>query len=121
MGNILADAIERSLMILLTGGAGFIGSAFVHSWLAAQRGPLLVLDALTYAGNLHNLARLQGLLHFVHGSVCDAPLVRALLAEHRPRAVIHMADESHVDRSIAAPGAYVRTNVEGGFVLLRAA
>ncbi len=121
MGNIRPDALERSLMILLTGGAGFIGSAFVHAWLAARRGPLLVLDALNYAGNLHNLAGLAGPLHFVHGSVCDAPLVRALLAEHRPRAVIHMAAESHVDRSIAAPGAFVRTNVEGSFVMLEEA
>ena len=105
-------------MILLTGGAGFIGSAFVRAVHEARSWPVVVLDALTYAGNLNNLAGLTGDLRFVHASVCDAPRVRQLLADCRPRAIVHMAAESHVDRSIVAPGAFVRTNVDGSFVML---
>jgi dTDP-glucose 4,6-dehydratase len=110
-------------MILVTGGAGFIGANFVLDWLVASDEPVLNLDALTYAGNLENLARLQGDARhvFVHGDICDRALIDRLLAEHRPRAIVHFAAESHVDRSIHGPAAFVRTNVEGTFTLLEAA
>ncbi|THF62958.1 dTDP-glucose 4,6-dehydratase [Pseudothauera nasutitermitis] len=110
-------------MILVTGGAGFIGANFVLDWLAAGDEPVLNLDALTYAGNLENLASLRGDARhvFVQGDICDRALVARLLAEHRPRAIVHFAAESHVDRSIHGPGAFVRTNVEGTFTLLEAA
>jgi dTDP-glucose 4,6-dehydratase len=111
------------MTILVTGGAGFIGSNFVLDWLAQGDEPVLNLDALTYAGNLQNLARLQGDARhlFVKGDICDRALVDRLLAAHRPRAIVHFAAESHVDRSIHGPGAFVRTNVEGTFTLLEAA
>ncbi len=113
-------------MILVTGGAGFIGSNFVLDWLAdpaTRDEPVLNLDALTYAGNLANLASLQGDARhrFVHGDICDRALLDRLLAEHRPRAIVHFAAESHVDRSIHGPGAFMRTNVDGTFALLEAA
>ena len=110
-------------MILVTGGAGFIGSNFVLDWIAATGEPVVNLDALTYAGNLRNLAALQGDARhvFVHGDICDRALVERLLAEHRPRAIVHFAAESHVDRSIHGPAAFMRTNVEGSFTLLEAA
>jgi dTDP-glucose 4,6-dehydratase len=111
------------LMILVTGGAGFIGSNFVLDWLAQSDEPVLNLDALTYAGNRENLALLDGDARhrFVHGDIVDAALLDRLFAEHRPRAVVHFAAESHVDRSIHGPAAFVRTNVEGTFTLLEAA
>ncbi len=110
-------------MILVTGGAGFIGSNFVLDWLAQSDEPVLNLDALTYAGNMENFAALDGDPRhvFVRGDICDRALVDRLLAEQRPRAVLHFAAESHVDRSIHGPGAFVRTNVEGTFTLLEAA
>ncbi|MFP5397314.1 MAG: dTDP-glucose 4,6-dehydratase [Gammaproteobacteria bacterium] len=110
-------------MILVTGGAGFIGSNFVLDWLAQCDEPVLNLDALTYAGNLRNLASLQGDGRhvFVHGDIGDRALVERLLAEHRPRAIVHFAAESHVDRSIHGPAAFMKTNVEGTFALLEAA
>ncbi len=109
-------------MILVTGGAGFIGSNFVLDWLAQSDEPVLNLDALTYAGNMENLAALDGDARhvFVHGDICDRALLDRLLAEHRPRAVLHFAAESHVDRSIHGPGAFIKTNVEGTFTLLEA-
>src|SRR5207302_7645800 len=109
--------------ILVTGGAGFIGSNFVLSWLAAGCGPVVNLDKLTYAGNPENLASVAGnpAYSFVHGDICDAELVTRLLREHSPRAVIHFAAESHVDRSILGPEAFLRTNIDGTFTLLRAA
>jgi dTDP-glucose 4,6-dehydratase len=111
------------MTILVTGGAGFIGSNFVLDWLRLGDEPVVNLDALTYAGNLQNLAALAGDARhrFVQGDICDAALLDRLLAEHRPRAVVHFAAESHVDRSILGPGAFMRTNVEGTFTLLEAA
>jgi len=111
------------MTILVTGGAGFIGSNFVLDWLAQSDEPVVTLDALTYAGNLRNLSRLQGDARhtFVHGDIGDRALVDRLLAEHRPRALLHFAAESHVDRSIHGPGAFMKTNVEGTFTLLEAA
>jgi dTDP-glucose 4,6-dehydratase len=108
--------------ILVTGGAGFIGSNFVLQWLESG-GKLVNLDLLTYAGNPANLASLEGdsRHHMVRGDICDAELVAALLREHRPRAIVHFAAESHVDRSIAAPDAFIRTNVQGTFTLLEQA
>ncbi|AYH45712.1 dTDP-glucose 4,6-dehydratase [Azoarcus sp. DN11] len=110
-------------MILVTGGAGFIGANFVLDWLRASDEPVLNLDALTYAGNLENLAALQDDSRhvFVQGDICDRALIDRLLAEQRPRAIVHFAAESHVDRSIHGPAAFVRTNVEGTFTLLEAA
>jgi dTDP-glucose 4,6-dehydratase len=109
--------------ILVTGGAGFIGSHFVRQWLAEEKTPLVNLDKLTYAGNLDSLADVfhDPLHRFVQGDICDAPLLSRLLAEYRPRAVVHFAAESHVDRSIDGPAAFVQTNVVGTFRLLEAA
>jgi dTDP-glucose 4,6-dehydratase len=108
--------------ILVTGGAGFIGSNFVLDWLAQSDEPVVNLDALTYAGNRQNLASLDGDPRhvFVHGDIGDRALLDGLLATHRPRAVLHFAAESHVDRSIHGPGAFIKTNVEGSFTLLEA-
>ncbi|MBQ5940319.1 dTDP-glucose 4,6-dehydratase [Massilia sp. AB1] len=110
-------------MILVTGGAGFIGANFVLDWLAQSDEPVLNLDKLTYAGNLENLASLQGDPRhvFVRGDIADGELVTALLRQHRPRAILHFAAESHVDRSIHAPGQFVQTNVQGTYTLLEAA
>ncbi|MFM7506398.1 MAG: dTDP-glucose 4,6-dehydratase [Rubrivivax sp.] len=111
------------MTIIVTGGAGFIGSNFVLDWLAQCDERVVTLDALTYAGNLENLASLQGDARhvFVQGDIGDRALVDRLLAEHRPRALVHFAAESHVDRSIHGPGAFIKTNVEGSFTLLEAA
>jgi dTDP-glucose 4,6-dehydratase len=105
--------------VLVTGGAGFIGSNFVLQWLGAG-GSAVNLDLQTYAGNPENLASVVGNTRhvLVRGDICDAELVAGLLREHRPRAVVHFAAESHVDRSIAEPDAFVRTNVNGTFTLL---
>src|SRR5260370_7855374 len=107
--------------ILVTGGAGFIGSNFVLDWLAADGGPVVNLDKLTYAGNPENLVSVaaNSKYTFVHGDICDAELVARLLREHRPRAVVHFAAESHVDRSILGPETFLRTNIDGTFTLLR--
>jgi dTDP-glucose 4,6-dehydratase len=109
--------------ILVTGGAGFIGSNFVQDWLATGGGPVVNLDKLTYAGNPANLSSVaeNPAYTFVHGDICDAELVEGLLYEHRPSAVVHFAAESHVDRSILGPEAFLRTNIDGTFTLLRAA
>ena len=109
-------------MILVTGAAGFIGSNFVLDWLAQSDEPVVNLDALTYAGNLENLASLQGDLRhvFVKGSIGDFSLVSDLLAMHQPRAVINFAAESHVDRSIHGPEDFIQTNIVGTFHLLEA-
>jgi dTDP-glucose 4,6-dehydratase len=111
------------LSLLVTGAAGFIGSNFVLDWLAQSDEPVVSLDLLTYAGNRANLDSLDGDPRhvFVHGDINDAGLLDRLFAAHRPRAVLHFAAESHVDRSIHGPGAFIRTNVEGSFTLLEAA
>jgi dTDP-glucose 4,6-dehydratase len=110
-------------MLLVTGGAGFIGSNFVLSTLAASGEAIVNLDKLTYAGNLQNLQAVTGDARhiFVKGDICDRALLRKLLAEHRPRAIVHFAAESHVDRSIDGPGEFVQTNVVGTFSLLEEA
>lgn len=110
-------------MILVTGGAGFIGSNFVIDWLADCDEPVLNLDLLTYAGNPDNLATLAGDPRhvFVRGDIADADLLAKLLAEHRPRAIVNFAAETHVDRSIEGPEAFVQTNVVGTLRLLEAA
>ena len=109
-------------MILVTGGAGFIGSNFVLDWLAQGNEPVINLDALTYAGNRENLAAVDGDPRhiFVHGDIGDFELVSRLLAEHQPRAVINFAAESHVDRSIHGPEDFIQTNIVGTFRLLEA-
>lgn len=108
--------------ILVTGGAGFIGSNFVRCWLAEEKAGLVNLDCLTYAGNLDSLADLADdpRYVFIEGSISDAPLLRRILEQYRPRAVVNLAAESHVDRSIDGPAAFVDTNVVGTFRLLEA-
>ena len=108
------------MTILVTGGAGFIGSNFVIDWLAASDETVVNLDKLTYAGNLQNLTSLHGDARhvFVHGDFGDAALLASLLNEHRPRAVVNFAAESHVDRSIHGPAEFIQTNIVGTFNLL---
>ena len=110
------------MTILVTGGAGFIGANFVLDWLAASDEPVVNLDKLTYAGNPETLASLQGDARhqLVQGDIGDSALVSRLLAEHRPRAVVNFAAESHVDRSIHGPGEFIHTNIVGTFNLLEA-
>jgi dTDP-glucose 4,6-dehydratase len=109
-------------MILVTGGAGFIGSNFVLGWFAQSEEPVVNLDQLTYAGNLENLVTLKTNPHhiFVQGDIGDAALLGKLLAQHRPRAVVNFAAESHVDRSIHGPEDFIQTNIVGTFHLLEA-
>ncbi len=108
------------MTILVTGGAGFIGSNFIIDWLEARDEPVINLDKLTYAGNPENLAGLRGdpRYAFVQGDIGDRALVERLLEKHQPRAVINFAAESHVDRSIHGPGDFVQTNIVGTFNLL---
>ena len=114
--------MTRSVMV--TGGAGFIGVNFVYHWAERHADDrLVVLDALTYAGNRASLAPLEaaGRITFVHGDICDAPLIGRIMAEHGIDTIVHFAAESHVDRSITGPGAFIRTNLEGTHTLLAAA
>jgi dTDP-glucose 4,6-dehydratase len=110
-------------VILVTGGAGFIGANFVLDWIGSVGEPVVNLDKLTYAGNLGSLATLAGDARhvFVRGDIGERAAVERLLAEHRPRAIVHFAAESHVDRSIHGPATFVETNVTGTFELLEAA
>ncbi|MCM3902056.1 MAG: dTDP-glucose 4,6-dehydratase [Pyrinomonadaceae bacterium] len=109
-------------MILVTGGAGFIGANFVLDWLTQSDEAIINLDALTYAGNLQNLASLQGNTRhtFIRGNIGDVNLVASLLNKYEPRAVINFAAESHVDRSIHGPEDFIQTNIVGTFRLLEA-
>jgi dTDP-glucose 4,6-dehydratase len=108
--------------ILVTGGAGFIGSNFVLDWITLEADAVINLDKLTYAGNLQNLAAIDGNPShtFVRGDIGDAELLAKLLAEHRPRAIVNFAAESHVDRSIHGPAEFIQTNIVGTFNLLEA-
>jgi dTDP-glucose 4,6-dehydratase len=109
-------------MIVVTGGAGFIGTNFVDDWLASCDEALVVLDKLTYAGHLDKLRRREAdpRFSFVQADIGDRPTVRALFERERPRAVLHFAAETHVDRSIHGPAPFIRTNVNGTFELLEA-
>jgi dTDP-glucose 4,6-dehydratase len=115
--------IDNCQTILVTGGAGFIGSNFVLRWIEHVGNPVVNLDLVTYAGNPDNLAALNDDPRhiFIRGDICDAEQVAALLREHKPRAIVHFAAESHVDRSISDPGAFLRTNVQGTGCLLEQA
>ncbi|MDR2787749.1 MAG: dTDP-glucose 4,6-dehydratase [Candidatus Accumulibacter sp.] len=108
------------MTVLVTGGAGFIGSNFVIDWLAERSEPVINLDKLTYAGNLENLAELRGdpRYVFIRGDIGERPFIERLLRKHTPRAVINFAAESHVDRSIHGPGDFIQTNIVGAFNLL---
>jgi dTDP-glucose 4,6-dehydratase len=110
----------RSKSIIVTGGAGFIGSNFILQWLATENASIINLDKLTYAGNPGNLetAASDPRYGFVHGDIGDRPLVAELLERHQPKAIVHFAAESHVDRSIHGPDDFVRTNINGTFNLL---
>ena len=110
-------------MLLVTGGAGFIGSNFVLAAVGQAGEPVVNLDKLTYAGSMKNVEALRGDARhtFVHGDIADRALVRGLLERHRPRAIVHFAAESHVDRSIEGPAEFVQTNVVGTFCLLEEA
>jgi dTDP-glucose 4,6-dehydratase len=111
------------MSILVTGGSGFIGSNFILDWVAQSDERVINLDLLSYAGNLDNLLSLQGdsRYEFIHGDIGDFELVARILAQHQPRAVINFAAESHVDRSIHGPEAFIQTNIVGTFRLLDAA
>jgi len=110
-------------MLFVTGGCGFIGANFILDWLARSSEPIVNLDALTYAGNPENLTSLEGdaRYHFVHGNICDSATVEQVYAKYAPRAVVHFAAESHVDRSIHGPAAFIETNVRGTLSLLEGA
>ena len=114
--------MTMSKRILITGGAGFIGSNFVHHWCENHEGRVVVLDILGYAGNEANVSDLasQDRFRLVKGDICDAPLVAKLLEAEKIDTVVHFAAESHVDRSILGPAAFVQTNVVGTFTLLDA-
>ena len=110
------------MTILVTGGAGFIGTTFIREWVELGLEKVVNLDLLTYAGNEENLASIPSDRHLlVKGSIGDMELVKELLRVHRPRAVVHLAAESHVDRSIGGPSAFIETNIVGSFGLLEAA
>ena len=108
--------------VLVTGGAGFIGANFVLDWFETEPSPLINFDKLTYAGNLLSLTSIQSRAgySFIHADICDRAAVDAALNQHRPRAIVHFAAESHVDRSILGPEAFIETNIRGTFTLLEA-
>jgi dTDP-glucose 4,6-dehydratase len=110
-------------MILVTGGAGFIGSNFILNWLERSNEQVINLDKLTFASNTGNLSALNGDIrhYFIHGDIADSDMVRSILNQFRPRAIVNLAAESNVERCIAEPGEFVKTNINGTFVLLDAA
>src|SRR5258708_31609495 len=110
-------------LILVTGGAGFIGSNFILQWIASEPARILNLDKLTYAGNLNNLRAVEShpRYRFEQGDIVDRDFLRNVLRREQPRAIVHFAAESHVDRSIHGPDDFVRTNVNGTFSLLEEA
>ena len=110
-------------LILVTGGAGFIGSNFILQWIASERSRVLNLDKLTYAGNLHNLRSVENhpQYRFEQGDIVDRDFFRSVLQREQPRAIVHFAAESHVDRSIHGPDDFIRTNINGIFHLLEEA
>ncbi|WP_346290821.1 dTDP-glucose 4,6-dehydratase [Sphaerothrix gracilis] len=119
----MKEKVLQLKKVLVTGGAGFIGSNFVRYWQKSDRaGTLIALDALTYAGNRATLSDLEGKqgLQFIQGNICDAQLVAKILATYEIDTLLHFAAESHVDRSIAGPAAFIQTNVVGTFTLLEA-
>jgi dTDP-glucose 4,6-dehydratase len=120
---MILEKVLSSRPLVVTGGAGFIGSNFILQWLATEASPVVNLDRLTYAGNPANLDSIAGdpRYTFVHGDIGDQEVVKALLQQHGPRAIVHFAAESHVDRSIQGPDDFIRTNVNGTFNLLQAA
>jgi len=122
MGAMTSRSVQAGT-ILVTGGSGFIGSNFVLQWLASESSNIINLDKLTYAGNPANLAEISHdkRYRFLQGDICDRELIAELLVTHRPRAIVHFAAESHVDRSIHGPDDFVRTNVNGTFSLLEEA
>ena len=122
MGAMTSRGVQAGT-ILVTGGSGFIGSNFVLQWLASESSNIINLDKLTYAGNPANLAEISHdkRYRFLQGDICDRELIAELLVTHRPRAIVHFAAESHVDRSIHGPDDFVRTNVNGTFSLLEEA
>lgn len=107
-------------MIIVTGGAGFIGSNFILNWLDTEKERVLNLDKLTYAGNLENLKKVENnpLYTFVKGDICDINLISDIFNQHKPHAIVHFAAESHVDRSISGPAEFIRTNIAGTFSIL---
>ena len=111
------------MTILVTGGAGFIGSNFVLDWIAELDEQVINVDKLTHAGNINNLKPLAGIDQhvFVKGDICDGLLIKELLKKYQPRAILHFAAESHVDRSIHDPEKFIQTNIVGTFPLLEAA
>ena len=115
--------LKDTAAVMVTGGSGFIGSNFVNHILATTDANIVNIDKLTYAGNSNNLASLSKnpRYAFIHGDICDGDLVSLALAGNRPKAIVHFAAESHVDRSIAGPREFLRTNIEGTFTLLEAA
>lgn len=122
MGAVNLPMIQPDT-ILVTGGAGFIGSNFVLQWLANESSAVINLDKLTYAGNMGNLAVVahDRRYRFLQGDICDRDLIAEILITHKPRAIVHFAAESHVDRSIHGPDDFVRTNINGTFSLLEEA
>jgi dTDP-glucose 4,6-dehydratase len=125
LGWFCGDPAKPSMedSILVTGGAGFIGSNFILQWMASERARILNLDKLTYAGNLNNLRAVEAdpRYRFEQGDIVDRDFLRSLLRREQPRAIVHFAAESHVDRSIHGPDDFVRTNVNGTFSLLEEA
>jgi dTDP-glucose 4,6-dehydratase len=122
-GTLNPQFVRMEKTILVTGGCGFIGSNFILQWMAQEKSTVINLDKLTYAGNPHNLLQISSdsRYHFAHGDICDRDTVRTLLQDHQPRAVVHFAAESHVDRSIRGPDDFIHTNVSGTFCLLEEA